>query len=122
MRRGVVAVVAWLTTVMPALGADLPKDPGAGSPTAQIDFARDVVPFLTKHCYGCHGNGKSRGDLTLDRFRDEPSVEKERKVWENVIEMISAGEMPPKTRPRPAAGESERVLLAIDSVLNKLDC
>ena len=26
----------------------------------------DVVPFLAKHCYSCHGKGKKRGDVTLD--------------------------------------------------------
>src|SRR4051794_26682857 len=57
-------------------------------------FAQDVLPFLSKHCYACHGNGKSKGDLTLDQYRDEPSVEKARKVWDNVVEMVGSGEMP----------------------------
>lgn len=85
-------------------------------------FAKDAIPFLTKHCYGCHGNGKAKGDLTLDADRNESAVEKNRKVWENVLEMVRAGEMPPKNRPRPSPQEAEVALLAIDGVLNKLDC
>src|SRR5215212_6541463 len=102
MRTGTLALACLAIGAM-ARGDEVAKAGDAAQVSLQIDFTRDVVPFLSKHCYGCHGNGKSKGDLTLDRFRDEQSVEKERKVWENVIEMISAGEMPPKNRPRPAA-------------------
>src|SRR5262249_20347678 len=42
--------------------------------------------------------------------------------WENVVEMLSTGEMPPKNRPRPPAAEVAGTLRAIDEVLNKLDC
>jgi len=85
-------------------------------------FERDALPFLTKHCFSCHGNGKAKGDLTLDQDRDESAVEKNRKVWENVIEMVESGEMPPKNRPRPNAEEQALALNSIDAVLNKLDC
>lgn len=83
---------------------------------------KDSIPFLAKHCYSCHGGGKAKGDLTLDADRDEQAVEKNRRVWENVLEMVRAGEMPPKNRPRPSLQETELALQGIDSVLNKLDC
>jgi hypothetical protein len=89
---------------------------------AAASFSKDVVPFLIKHCYACHGNGKSKGDLTLDRFKDDESVVKNRKVWEDVQQMLRSGEMPPKERPRPAAAEIEGLLKNLDTVLGKIDC
>lgn len=31
-----------------------------------VDFARDVQPILTKHCFSCHGEEKTKGHLRLD--------------------------------------------------------
>jgi hypothetical protein len=71
-----------------ALGASLglrelpagerPNKPGANAPGSP-SFQKDVVPFLTKHCYHCHGNGKRRGDLALDKYKDDESVQKDGK-------------------------------------------
>jgi hypothetical protein len=38
----------------------------AESPAAQVDFARDVRPILTRSCVGCHNAEKQRGGLRLD--------------------------------------------------------
>jgi hypothetical protein len=110
-----------LRTTSPRTGAEgapaaPPKEQAAAS------FAKDVVPFLTKHCYDCHGNGKKRGGLTLDKYKDEQALQKDRKVWEDVLQMVRTGEMPPKGRPRPAAAEIETALRSLDAVLAKLDC
>ena len=37
------------------------------------------------------------------------SLLKNRKVWQNVVKMVHAGEMPPKGRPRPTAGRDRGV-------------
>lgn len=86
------------------------------------NFAKDVLPFLAKHCYHCHGNGKKKGEVALDRFRDDASLKQDRPVWDKVLKMIRGGEMPPPERPRPQAAEVERALGALDSVLARLDC
>ena len=41
--------------------APLPQEAG-------VDFARDVRPILTQHCYACHGPDEAarEGDLRLD--------------------------------------------------------
>jgi len=73
LRIGSVAVVACLALGAASRGGEVPKAAGdtPGLP-AQIDFAKDVVPFLTKHCYSCHGNGKKKADLTLETLSPKP--------------------------------------------------
>src|SRR5262245_64276478 len=86
-----------------------------GSPVSAGDedvFVRDVVPFLSKHCYACHGNGKNKADLALDKFKDSQAVVADSETWETVLDMVRSGEMPPKERPRPAPDESEGALKA----------
>src|SRR5262245_13109634 len=88
----------------------------------EASFSRAGVPFLTQHCYRCHGNGKKRADLALDKYQDDESIVKDRKVWENVLHMVRTGEMPPKKQPRPSVAETEEVLRALDTVLARSDC
>jgi hypothetical protein len=109
---------AWSRAAEPAKPAA--ASPGPASTPAR--FARDVVPFLTKHCYACHGKGKKKADLALDVDQDEHSIEVNREVWETVLEMIRTGEMPPKPRPRPGTKETDKALEALDAVLAALDC
>src|SRR4029453_7949959 len=85
-------------------------------------FDKDILPFLKTHCFHCHGNGKQEADLSLDKYTDDESLLKDRKTWENVKHMLRAGEMPPKERPRPPAGDISAVLTSIDDVLDSLDC
>ena len=69
------------------------------------DFSKKVEPFLARHCFGCHGHEKPRGDLVLDRFHDAAAAFAEAGVWEKVLRRIQAREMPPKARPRPEEAE-----------------
>ncbi len=96
-----------------------PLDPPAEKKSS---FAADVAPFLVKNCFACHGNGKTRGDLALDKFKTDESIQKDRKVWENVLHMVRSGEMPPKEKPRPAAKDVEAFLQSLDGLLANLDC
>jgi hypothetical protein len=102
--------------------APAPAPPAAGEPSTAERFAKEVTPFLTKHCYACHGNGKRKADLALDAFRDEQTILENRDVLENVLDMVRSGEMPPKPRPRPWAKETEKALGALDDILAQYDC
>lgn len=121
--------MAMLAILVLTMGSGLREDsvsPAAPQPepppTPDI-FQKDVLPFLAKHCFACHGNGKRRGDLALDKYKDDDALQKDRKVWESITQMIRAGEMPPKERKtRPTNDEIAAVLKSIDASLAKLDC
>ena len=55
-----VCVVA--NTARPAV--DLSKLPPAA--TRPVDFAKDVQPIFTAHCYTCHGEKKQEAAFRLD--------------------------------------------------------
>ncbi len=85
-------------------------------------FAREVIPFLAKHCYSCHGGDKKKGDVTLDQDKTDQDIQKHRDVWEDALDMIQSGEMPPKKRPRPTEGEIALVVRGVEAALANLDC
>jgi hypothetical protein len=37
-----------------------------GGALQAADFKGDVLPLMRQHCYKCHGNGKTKGDLSLE--------------------------------------------------------
>ena len=48
--------------------ADLTKLPAAYS--GPVDYAQDIQPILSRHCYSCHGAEKQKSGLRLDRKAD----------------------------------------------------
>src|SRR5271154_5347786 len=104
----------------------MPQEKGAPKDTAVKDrspvtFKKNILPFLTKHCYACHGNGKKKAGLALDKYQDEDALFKDRQTWDNVVHQIQTGEMPPKERPRPKLEETAALVKAIDTVLHSFD-
>jgi mono/diheme cytochrome c family protein len=74
------------------------------------NFDRDVLPFFQNHCIRCHGPADQSGDFRMDTLsRDVGGAAAKR--WRDVMERISAGEMPPEDEPkRPSAEEAQQVL------------
>lgn len=84
-------------------------------------YEKDIVPFLKKHCFNCHGNGKAKADLSFDKFKDAESVLADRKTWDNVQHMVETCEMPPSGRPKPESSEIDAVLKAVRGLFDEAD-
>src|SRR5438552_3802852 len=80
---------SWLSK--DAASSAAPQSPNAKQPTPAT-FAKDVLPFLNNHCYECHGNGKKKGDMSLDKFQDDESVLKDRQTWDSIQHMVRTGQ------------------------------
>lgn len=112
-----------MNLVLLALTALVISGPALGASDAAPDFAKTGRPFLEKYCIGCHGGDKPKADLTLVPYRDAAGLVKQRKVWENVLKMLVAGEMPPKgkDRPRPSVAETEAFMALVKAVFDHAD-
>jgi hypothetical protein len=84
-------------------------------------YAKDLLPFLKKHCFACHGNGKKKADLSFDKFKDDKSVFLDRKTWDSVQHMLDTREMPPESRPKPEVAEVETALKSIRGLFHEFD-
>ena len=65
----------------------------------------EPLAFLQKHCIECHGEEKQKGDrrfdqLTLD-FHDLDTAWD----WEEILDLMNLGEMPPPDEPQPSSDE-----------------
>jgi hypothetical protein len=80
------------------------KQPGIDS-----DYGSVVRPLVKTYCLDCHSTKVKKGSLDLERFASPDAVRKDLKPWQQVIEMLEAGEMPPKSKPQPSAAEREQL-------------
>src|SRR6476469_8640269 len=100
------ACAALATALGRARGEDQPKtavdasNPTVAAAKADAGFAK-VKAFVQAHCIECHGEKVQKGDLDLHGFTDAASLVKDPETWEDVLDKVQAGEMPPKKKPRP---------------------
>ena len=81
-----------LMNVVPVMSAPSAKERARAAQEIQAGFDRDIQPLLEKYCYSCHGNGKHKGDLALDRFRVVENILADVKPWLSVLRNIHSGE------------------------------
>ena len=89
-----------------AVAAEPPAKVAAPGAVA-FPAARAIV---VKYCQDCHSTEAQKGSLDLERFATADAARKHAKVWQGVVEMVEAGEMPPKGKPQPTAGEKRDLL------------
>jgi hypothetical protein len=71
----------------------------------------DAQRFLGRFCVHCHGQEKPREKLNLKRFAAAEQVLAERKVWDEVLSRVRAGEMPPSDGEQVAPEEARPAFL-----------
>lgn len=73
--------------------------------------------FLEKHCVGCHGAEKQKGDLRFDQLSRDFKLGADSHHWAEAIEQVNSGEMPPKKEKRPTQEEIAAFVSNLDSLL-----
>lgn len=73
-------------------------------------FAGKIRPLMQEYCFGCHSAEKHKGDLDLERFESFETARREPKVWQQLVEQIEAGEMPPEEKKQPSEAEKRQLL------------
>lgn len=81
-------------------------------------FTQTITPFLNSHCLKCHGSESQEGDFRVDQqlpneFLRHAVSEK----WNEVLNMLNAGEMPPADEPQPNVERATRVVEWIEREL-----
>lgn len=68
-----------------------------------------VRPFLKSYCIKCHGPDENKSGLTLHMLKSDLDSGRELERWEDILEALESGEMPPKDEPQPNESERKRV-------------
>ena len=75
-------------------------------------FESKIRPVLVAHCYSCHSKDaeKPKGNFRLDQLPADFAQSESREAWQLVLKRVQAGEMPPKSKPRPAEKDTQVLL------------
>ncbi len=79
--------------------------------------APDLNRFIAGHCVECHDADSKKGGLDLTQLKFNLGDSDNFAAWVKVDDRVTAGEMPPKKKPRPAAGELRSFTNALTSAL-----
>jgi hypothetical protein len=58
-------------------------------------FHRNIEPLLVDYCYGCHGDGVSKGQVAFDGFETSEALIADTRLWMAVLKNVRSGVMPP---------------------------
>ena len=75
--------------------------------------------FLAKHCIGCHGPEKEKGELRVDQLSRDFKLGADTHHWAEVIEQVNSGEMPPKTEKQPTQAEIAAFVTSLDRLIKE---
>ena len=78
-----------------------------------------VGSFLKKHCYTCHGADKQKGEHRFDTLSTDLTNVKALETWQNILDQLNLGEMPPKKQPRPDAAELSEIIDSLTAHLKR---
>jgi hypothetical protein len=81
--------------------------------------AEGVRAFFIKHCVDCHGSEKQKGKLRLDTLGGITEANLE--TWQDILDAVETGDMPPEKKPRPPEGELRNAILEILKGIGKLE-
>jgi hypothetical protein len=84
-------------------------------------YHKKIVPLLENYCFDCHAEGSSKGDFSMDEFKDLSGHLGDRKHWLAVWHNLRSQIMPPSDKDQPSTAEKQELLAWIEKDVFKLD-
>ncbi|MFM2168969.1 MAG: hypothetical protein RIS79_3340, partial [Verrucomicrobiota bacterium] len=78
--------------------------------------AADTRAILQTYCLNCHSTKEQKGDLDLEAS----DIHKEPHIWENVLDQMHLGEMPPKKEKQLSAREKKQLTDWVRGTLDQI--
>ena len=72
---------------------------------ADLTIPSSIEPFFEKYCYNCHDADSEKGDLNLEVLNRKISNATDAAHWQDILDQMNAGEMPPKKKKQPSKAE-----------------
>jgi hypothetical protein len=92
----------------------------AGSAPAdgqQVFVSAGIESFFSSYCYNCHDSETQKGDLNLEDLSRKITTSTDAAHWQDVLDQMNAGEMPPKKKKQPSTDELANAIATITESL-----
>ena len=101
MRRWAL-ITAFVISVIPAAYA--------AAPNLDQQFTQTIRPTITKYCIGCHSGSSPAAQLDLKSYSTVDAVTRDFGRWGQVMDKLTAKQMPPSVAPQPPDATREEVI------------
>ncbi len=79
-------------------------------PASLLAFEKEVRPILEHSCLKCHGGEKVKGKVDFSKILTEQDADAQFELWETVVEVLEANEMPPEDEPHLNAADRKTII------------
>ncbi len=83
----------------------------------QGDFPAAVEPFIKKNCSQCHQGEEAKGDFRFDELGRDLSDAETAISWQDAVELVKLGEMPPPEQTPPSGVEISDFIASVENAL-----
>ena len=80
---------------------------------------KNLKPFIQKYCSGCHGAEKQKAKVRLDNLSLAVQTPLTAQHWQDVLDTLNAGDMPPEKKEQPSTEELSLILRDLTEGLKK---
>ncbi len=84
---------------------------------ADVQVPKSLEPFFENYCYNCHDPESEKGDLNLQDLSRKITNATDAEHWQDILDQMNAGEMPPKKKKQPSKEELSAVIGDLTKVL-----
>ncbi len=84
---------------------------------SSFSIAGPMDQFLTSYCINCHGAEKQKGDRRFDALTSEIKTPDDALVWQEILDQLNQGDMPPKKEKQPQKPE---LLATVDAITQSI--
>ncbi len=104
-----------------AIAAGLWLSAAIAAADPQESYKKEIAPLLEHYCFSCHGEGLSKGDFSMDKFKDLSAHVQDREHWMAVWRNVRSQIMPPSDEDQFQPAEKRKLLEWIERDVFRLD-
>ncbi len=91
----------------------------SGKARAVESLEESIQPFLSSYCLHCHGANVQKADRRFDQLQFEAVGLPDAEHFQEIVDQLNLGTMPPEGETRPPAEEVKRIVYILTNTLKK---
>lgn len=104
------SVLAIMFTVLIPIAAGAEDSEQSTGDTERSNSEREIRSLLQKLCGDCHGTKEPKAELRIDSLDSRWESTTDVEVWQDVLDRINVGEMPPQDAAQPTARQRQQLV------------
>ena len=112
--------ITTLSSASENIAGSTESEPAAEIASHAVTLNSEILSgFLSEHCTRCHGSEEQNGETRLDTLSLKIADSDTALHWQEVLDVLNLGEMPPEDEPAPTDEQLRKVLAHLTEALTE---